>query len=87
MRSLSNNNVRHIISRHTLLYKVTLYIIGILASSSSSYSVLLCHFLSSQIPLLLRTIAPEMQISLVRRWRMAERNHLWHGYCKSYCQI
>jgi len=47
---------------HTLLYKVTLYI-GILASNSSSYSVLLCHFLSSQIVLSLRTTAPEMQTS------------------------
>ena len=54
--------VWYIISMHTLLYKVTLYI-GILASNSSSYSVLLCHFLSSQIVLSLRTTAPEMQTS------------------------
>ena len=54
--------VRYIISMHTLLYKVTLYIC-ILASNSSSYSVLLCHFLSSQIILSLRTTAPEMQTS------------------------
>ena len=47
----------HLIIQGHLIY------IGILASNSSSYSVLLCHFLSSQIVLSLRTTAPEMQTS------------------------
>lgn len=53
-----------ILSVCTPYYIRTPYIyIGILASNSSSYSVLLCHFLSSQIALSLRTTAPEMQTS------------------------
>ena len=52
-----------ILSVCTPYYTRSPYIIGILASNSSSNSVLLCHFLSSQIVLSLRTTAPEMQTS------------------------